>query len=80
MFFTRIGVVISWLAFIMAAAHIGIAVYLGTSVSDPEQVAFWSTRYLGTRSPWAAVDRGAIVLALAIALGILTEISKAVRR
>jgi hypothetical protein len=78
MFFTRLGTIAAWLALIMAAGRIGIAIYIITSISSAEEARSWAARYLGT-SPAQAIDQAAIVAACALALGILVEISRAVR-
>lgn len=79
MFFTRLGTVAAWLALIMAAGRIGIAIYISTSISSAEEARAWAARYLG-QSPAQAIDQASIVVACAIALGILAEISRAVQR
>lgn len=79
MFFTRLGTIAAWLALIMAAGRIGIAIYVITNIPNAEEARAWAGRYLGT-SPAQAIDQAAIVVACAIALGILVEISRAVRR
>lgn len=79
MLFTRLGTVAAWLALIMAASRIGIAIYIITSISNAEEARAWAGRYLG-QSPAQAIDHASVVAACAIALGILVEISRAVRR
>ena len=78
MVFTRIGYIAAWLAFIMALGRIGIAVYILFGISDAEQARAWAARYLA-QSPGQAIDQAAMVATCAIALGILVEISRAVR-
>lgn len=63
----------------MAAARIGIAIYIVTSIPNADEARAWAARYLG-QSPAQAIDQASIVAACAIALGILVEISLAVRR
>ena len=79
MLFTRLGAIAAWLALIMAAGRIGIAIYIISSISNAEEARAWAGRYLG-QSPAQAIDQASIVAACAIALGILAEISRAVRR
>ena len=78
MLFTRLGTVAAWLALIMAASRIGIAIYIITSLPNAEEAKAWAARYLG-QSPAQDIDQASIVVACAIALGILVEISRAVR-
>lgn len=78
MFFTRLGAVAAWLTLIMAAGRIGIAIYIVTGIPSTEEARVWAARYLG-QSPAQAIDQAAMVAACAIALGILVEISRAVR-
>lgn len=79
MVFTRLGTIAAWLALIMAGSRIGIAIYIIFGISNAEKARAWAARYLG-QSPAQAIDHAAIVAACAIALGILVEISRAVRR
>lgn len=79
MFFTRLGIVASWLALIMAVGRIGVAIYIINGIPNAEDARAWTSRYLGM-SPAQAIDQAAVVAAFAIALGILVEISRAVRR
>lgn len=78
MLFTRLGTVAAWLALFMAASRIGIAIYIITSIPSAEEAKAWAARYLG-QSPAQAIDQASIVAACAIGLGILVEISRAVR-
>lgn len=79
MFFTRLGTVAAWLALLMAAGRIGIAIYIISSIPNAEEARAWAARYLG-QSPAQAIDRAAMVAACAIALGVLVEISRTLRR
>jgi hypothetical protein len=79
MIFTKLGALAAWLALLMAVGRIGIAVYIITSIPNAEEARAWSGRYLG-QSPAQAIDQASIVVACAIALGILVEISRSVRR
>lgn len=79
MFFTRLGTFAAWLALIMAAGRIGISIYIITGIPNAEEARAWAARYLG-QSPAQAIDQAAIVAACAVALGILAEISRGLRR
>ncbi|MFD1942732.1 hypothetical protein [Paradevosia shaoguanensis] len=79
MFFTRLGTVAAWIALIMAASRTGIALYIIFGISNAEEARAWAARYLG-QSPAQALDQALIVAACAIALGVLVEISRALRQ
>ncbi|KQN72391.1 hypothetical protein ASE94_07715 [Devosia sp. Leaf64] len=79
MFFTRLGTIAAWLALVMAAGRIGISIYIITSIPNAAEARAWAARYLG-QSPAQAIDQALVIAACAIALGILVEISRAVRR
>lgn len=76
MIFTRIGTLVAWIAMLMAAGRFAIGVY--AAMQPTEAMREISARYLGS-TPAAALDQAAVVFAFAVALGILTEISRAVR-
>lgn len=78
MFFTRLGTFAAWLALIMAAGRICVAIYITVGIASAEEARAWTGRYLG-QSPAQAIDQASIVAACAIAMGILVEISRAVR-
>lgn len=78
MIFTRLGTVVAWIAMLMAVARFAIAVYALTLPSEAANQI--SSRYLGTTNLAAVLDQAAVVFAFALALGVLVEISRAVRR
>lgn len=80
MFFTRLGTIAAWLAFLMAAFRIGMASFIVFGLEATEDKAFWASRYLGSKNTGEVIDQALVVAACAIALGILVEISRAVRR
>lgn len=77
MFFTRLATIAAWLAFSTAAFRISLAVY---GLTGTEEAAFFATRYLGTKNFGPALDQAAVMAAFAIGLGVLAEISRALRR
>ena len=78
MIFTRLGTVVAWLALLAAAGRFAIGVYaLSLPADSARQV---SARYLGTTNTAAALDQAGVVFAFAVALGVLVEISRALRR
>lgn len=76
MLFTRLGAVVAWLALSLAAFRSGLAIY---GIQSAE-AALLASRYLGTQQFGSVLDQAAVVAAFAIALGILAEISRALRR
>jgi hypothetical protein len=79
MLFTRLGTVVAWLALVMAVGRMGIAIYILNGIPNVEEARVWAGRYLGM-PPAQAIDQAAMVGAVAIALGILVEISRAAGR
>ena len=78
-FFTHLGHVIAILVLIGAIWSITIALLIATEVIGPYQETL--ARYFPGRSATGQViDRGIYYLAFSVALGILTEISYALRR
>jgi hypothetical protein len=79
MFFTWIGLVGAWLAFIFGALRIAIAVHV-ISRDDAEAVAFYAARYFGEKTPGQVIDQSFMVITFAIALGTLAEMSRTICR
>ena len=80
MFFTRLGTVAAWLIFVFAALRIGTALYIMLFIHDAEMAAIRSAKFLFFKTPEEAISQALPYLGLAIAMGILAEISQAVRR
>lgn len=76
MIYTRIGSFIAAAIVILAMFQIVIGIGLTTSDNSPEAIA----RLLGTRTTGQAIDRGIYGVIFGVALGVLTEISKNIRR
>jgi hypothetical protein len=77
MFFTRVGVVVAWLALLLGASRFAMGMLVAFKLYPAE---FEASRYLGSTTPGEAVNQGLLVLLIAIALGILTEISRSLRK
>lgn len=77
MFFTNIGRVIAWLLFGLAVFKVSIGFLIAFTAEDPVGAA---QRYLGKANTGAAIDEGVYGIGVAIALGILTEISRNVSK
>lgn len=80
MFFTRIGTLIAWLALLLGAARVGVAVFIATQSQNAAEAAAFTARYFGSKTTGEVIDQSALVMALAVALGILAEMSWSVRR
>lgn len=77
MIFTRVGVVIAWLALVLGVSRFAMATLVAFKLYP---AGFEASRYLGSATPGEATNQGIIVILVAVALGILTEISRSVRR
>lgn len=75
MFFTRIGGIVAWLAFVVGALRVAMGLFVAFSESREELAPY----FLGSRTSGEAIDRGLMVLVFGIGLGILVEISRSVR-
>lgn len=75
MFFTRIGKVIAHLMFWLATLRVatGFLVAFSTETMDDNRLA--ARRYLGAATSGEAIDEGMTSILLAVALGVLCEIS-----
>lgn len=71
MFFTRVGYVVAWLAFVAGA--FSIIMGIGLAINDD---AALTARYLGRKNTGQSIDRGTYTLIFGIALGVLCEIGK----
>ena len=75
MFFTAVGRVLASLMVFFGASRFGFGFYAAYT----EDQAF-AARYVGSASPGEAIDRGLLMLAAGIAFGVLTDISRSLRR
>ncbi len=76
MFFTRIGGIVAWLAFVGGALRMAS----GLLVARSENYEALARRYLGSKTPGEAIDQGVMVLIFGICLGVLVEISRSLQR
>jgi hypothetical protein len=77
--FTRIGIVGAWLALIGGGLRLATAIYVA-SIEDPAHAAILKARYLGSKPVGDIIDGAITVIVFAVAIGILTEISRSIRR
>lgn len=76
MFFTRVGIVVSWLGLVLGVAHFALGWFIFFNLDTP---GFDAARYLGSSNPGRMTNQGLMVIVIALALGILAEISRSVR-
>jgi len=76
MLYTKLGSLVAGIAFVLGILGIamGIAVATGTII-EPEP-----GRYLGYHTSGEAIDRGIYKVFFAIALGVITEISRSIAK
>jgi hypothetical protein len=79
MFFTRIGKAIAYTGSCLSILRLALAFYVA-SIPDLEASKVAAQRYLGTANSGEAIDRTLYYLLIAIALGILCEISSKMGR
>lgn len=75
MTFSTMGRVLAFLMIVFAVLRVTMG-FIVASIGTPEAAA----RYLGSRSSGGAIDQGLILLALGIVVGVLTDISRSVRK
>ena len=79
MFFTSVARVVAVLMFIGGAFRLADGLYVA-SIDDAAQRAAYAARYLGHGSSGEAIDGGLNTLMMALALGVLVEISRSLLR
>jgi hypothetical protein len=75
MFFTRIGKVIAHLIFWLASIQVAIAFTGAFGTADMESNRAFASRYLSSATTGEAINKGMMYILLAVALGVLCEIS-----
>jgi hypothetical protein len=75
MFFTRIGMIIAHLVFWFSAFRLGMGFLFAFGAPDMENNRIAARRYLGTETTGEAINEATLALVLAVALGVLCEIS-----
>ncbi len=75
MFFTKLGTIVAWMAFVLGVfrAATGFVV-----ASNLDTAGFDAARNIGSSTSGRATDQGLMMIAFAIGLGILAEISRRV--
>ena len=75
MLFTRLGWIAAWILLVSGVASFAIGLIVA-SIADEQQRALATQRYLGTGTSGDAIEQGLLGVGLAIALGMLCEISR----
>ncbi|MBD9541732.1 hypothetical protein IB276_20005 [Ensifer sp. ENS04] len=75
MFFTRIGKIIAHLIFWLGLLRVAIGFFVAFGAADMESNRIAASRYLGAVTSGEAINEGMIGVLLAVALGVLCEIS-----
>jgi hypothetical protein len=78
MVFTNLGRIVAFLALLSGILWVAGGLMIATGALAPEQAAL--ATFFGKRSTGAVIDRGFYMILFSIALGILTEISRSVRK
>lgn len=78
MLFTHLGRIVALLALVGGILYVVIGVSIATEILGPYEATL-RTLFPRARSSGAVIDRGLYVVLFSIALGILTEISYALR-
>ncbi|AVO36581.1 hypothetical protein [Pukyongiella litopenaei] len=76
MMFVRLGEWISYALLVLGILRLGLGIFLATTAADSSAAA---RSYLATQNPGEAIDKGALMIFIAVVLGVLVEIAKAVR-
>lgn len=75
MFFTRIGKVIAYLIFWLGIIRVGMGFSGAYGAADMESNRIFASRYLAASTTGEAINEGIMYILLAVALGVLCEIS-----
>lgn len=79
MLFTKIGKFIAWFLFVTSSLHVALAFSIAFFTTTQESWIAYSRRYLGSKTTGQSIDQGLKLVFLAIALGILVEISNNIK-
>lgn len=68
--------IFAWLALILGASRLAMGIFVAFKIYPSE---FEPSRYLGSTTSGEAINQGLLVILIAVSLGILVEISRAIR-
>ncbi len=80
MLFTRLGTVLAYLGLVGGVAQYALSVYLALTTPDMDANRAASRRYLSAATTGEAINESVTLILGSVALGILCEISRNVRR
>ena len=80
MLFIRLGAFAAWIILIAGFMRFAMGLFVATMFDSQESMIAATRRYLGTTSSGEAMDQGILALVIGIALGLLVEIAKSLRR
>jgi hypothetical protein len=75
-FFTKVGLVVAWLGIVLSVMQFALAWIVFFNLDTP---GFDAARYIGSSNPGRMVNQSLLVFAIALALGIVAEISRSIR-
>lgn len=75
MFFTKLGTIVAWMAFVLGVFRVATGFVVASNL---DTAGFDAARYIGSSTSGRAIDQGLMMIAFAIGLGILAEISRRV--
>ncbi|MBN15511.1 MAG: hypothetical protein CMJ15_09885 [Pelagibacterium sp.] len=76
MFFTKLGIIVARLALFLGAFRVATGLFFAFNRDATD----FAARYLGSKTSGQAIDQGLLMIAFAIVLGILAEISRQVNQ
>ncbi len=79
MFFTRVATLIASIALVLGVFRIGAAFYsINVAQSDVARARSYLAAFLGDTTTAQAINEASVVVAVALVVGVLTEISRSV--
>jgi hypothetical protein len=75
MFFTKIGTALAYIGFVLGVMRVGLGAYVAFGSADMASNSAASQRYLASFNSGQAMDKGMVMILIAVAFGILCEIS-----
>jgi hypothetical protein len=76
MFFTKIGTTLAYIGFVLGVLRLGFGAYVAFGSADMASNSAASQRYLDSFNSGQAMDKGMVMILIAVAFGILCEISR----
>ena len=80
MLFTKLGRFAAWIMLLLGSSRLIMGFLVAWQFDDVESRAAATRRYIGSGTSGEAIEQGFIVILIAIAVGILVEISSNLNR